>query len=218
MTSSANSMPVTVARDKAVSENPRLNFIWIPYIHQSINFKKKSVLMLFDSNSEVNAIHPIFVKELGLSIRLTDVEAQKIDGIMLDSFEMVVRVFSMTDKANWVEFFEETFLVTNVSPKIVLGILFLILSSADIDFLGCELWWRTYTIKKALSTSKRVELVDKKKFVVVALNPEYETYIVYVRSVSSDALPSSFPFNIHSFRRPQIADLIAKEALTKVLV
>ena len=52
----------------------------------------------------------------------------------------MVVAFSVTDKANRVRFFEETFLVANVSPEVVLEISFLTLSSADIDFLGRELW------------------------------------------------------------------------------
>ena len=59
---------------------------------------------------------------------------------MLDTYEMVVTAFSVTDKANRVKFFEEIFLVANVSPEIVLKISFLTLSSADIDFLGREHW------------------------------------------------------------------------------
>ena len=51
---------------------------------------------------------------------------------------MVVTAFSVINKANQVRFFEKTFMVANVSPKIVLRMLFLTLSSADIDFLGWE--------------------------------------------------------------------------------
>ena len=58
---------------------------------------------------------------------------------MLDTFGIVIVVFSVTDKANQVRFFEETFLVANVSPKVVFGMLFLTLSGADVDFLGWEL-------------------------------------------------------------------------------
>ena len=45
---------------------------------------------------------------------------------------------------------------------------------------------------------------------------EYETYVVHVGSVSFVASPRSSPLDIHL--RPQIADLIAKEAPTKVPV
>ena len=63
------------------------------------------VLAFFDSSSEINAIHLIFTQKLRLPIRPTDVGAKKIDGIMLDIFEMVVAAFLVTDKANRERFF-----------------------------------------------------------------------------------------------------------------
>ena len=94
---------------------------------------------MINLESEVNAIHLTLVKELSLPIRPTDVEIQKIDGTIRDTYQMVVVAFSMADKANRVKFFEEIFLVANVSLKIVLGMPFLILSGADVDFLDWEL-------------------------------------------------------------------------------
>ena len=75
--------------------------------------------MLFDLGSKVNTVYSTFTKELGLLIRLTDVGAQKIDGNTLDTYEMVVAAFLVTDKAKEIRFFEETFLVANVSPEVV---------------------------------------------------------------------------------------------------
>ena len=49
---------------------------------------------------------------------------------------MVVVAFSVIDKANQVRFFEEIFLVANVSLEVVFRMSFLTLSSADVDFLG----------------------------------------------------------------------------------
>ena len=69
-----------------------------------------------------------------------NVGAQKIDGIILETYKMVVAVFSVTNQANRVRFFEETFLVVNISLDVVLRISFLTLSSGDIDFLKKELW------------------------------------------------------------------------------
>ena len=151
----------------------------IYYLVQFKDTNKAPLQALIDSGSEVNAIHLSFVKQLGLSIRLRDVGAQKIDGTTLDTHGMVVAAFSVEDKANRVRFFEEIFLVANVSPKVVLGILFLTLSGTDIDFSGQELWWRIYTTKEALPTTRRVELVGKKEFAAAAFDLEYETYVVY---------------------------------------
>ena len=94
--------------------------------------------LLLDLCSEVNVVHPAFAKEPGLPIRLTDVGAQKIDNNMLDPFGMVVVIFSVTDKANRVSFFEETFLVANVSLKVVFAMPFLTLSGTDVDFSSWE--------------------------------------------------------------------------------
>ena len=168
---------------------------------------------LVDMGSEVNVMHPFFAKQLGLSIRQIDVGAQKIDGTTLDTYGMVVAAFSMMNKANWVRFFEETFLMTNISLELVFGMSFLTLSSADIDFSGWELRWRTYITKEALPTIKCIELMGKKEFVAVALDPEYEIYIVYVASLSSTSL---IVLDVYLSQRLQISGLIAEEAPMKV--
>ena len=199
---SAISTLVTIAREEAIGENS--NLAQVPYIRNPVNIRKKSVLTLFDSGSKVNAVHPAFAKELGLPIRPTDVGAQKIDGTTLETYRMVVAAFLIEDKANQVRFFKETFLVANVTPKVVFGMPFLTLSGTDVDFLGRELRWRTYSTKETFPTTRRVELVGKKEFAAAALDPKHETYVVYVGSVSSDALPSSslLELNVYPSRRP----------------
>ena len=121
---------MTYAREEALEH--------VPCIHYLVQFKnmgKTLVQALINSRSGVNTIYPSFAKQLGLPIRPTDVGAQKIDGTTLDIHRIVVAAFSVVDKANQVRFFEEIFLVANVSPEIVLGMLFLTLSGANIDFL-----------------------------------------------------------------------------------
>ena len=202
----AISTSMTGAREEALER--------VPCIYYPVQFKgtnETQVQALIDSGSKVNAIHPSFAKQLGLPIRLIDFGAQKIDGTTLDTYGMVVAAFLKINKANQVRFFEETFLVANVSSEVVLGMLFLTLSDADVDFLSRELQWRTYTTKQALLTSRRIELVGKKEFAAAALNSEDETYVVHVASLSST------PLNVHPSQRPQISGLIAEKALTKVL-
>ena len=125
----------------------------------------------------------------------------------------------MIDKTNRIRFFEKTFLVANVSPEVVFKMHFLTLSNVIVNFLGWEFQWRTYTTKEALLTTRYVELVSKKEFVAVVLNPVHEIYVVYIGSVSSVALPSfsSFKLHIHISHKPQISNLIAEEAFRKVL-
>ena len=94
---------------------------------------------LLDSGSEINAIHPAFVEKLGLMVQNINIGAQKIDGTIFETYGMVVAVFSVIDQADKVRFFEVTFLVANVSPDVVFGMLFLTLSGMDVNFSKREL-------------------------------------------------------------------------------
>ena len=172
------------------------------------------VLALFDLDSEVIIMHPIFAERLGSVVRTTNVGAQKIDGTTLKTYEIVVAAFSVADQANRVRIFGETFLVANVSPDVVFEMLFLTLSNANVNFSKKELQKRLYTIEKALPTTKRVKLVGIKEFVAAALDPGYETFIVYVASLES---PNSIQEgDVHPSCRVQIAALMANKAPTSI--
>ena len=199
VTVSVTSMPVIVAREEAVGENLGSNLAQVPCIRYPINFGEKSVSAFFDSGSKVNTVYLAFGKELSLFIRATDVGAQKIDGITLKTYGMVVTAFSVEDKANQVRFLEKTFLVVNVSLEMILRMSFLTLSGIDVDFLGRKLRWRTYTTKETLPTTRHVELVGKKEFATAALNLESETFIVHVASLSFNASPSSFSLKLNVY-------------------
>ncbi len=81
----------------------------------------------------------VFAQQLGLKIGKTNVGAQKIDGTTLETYEMVVSIFSMSDK-DWRErFFEESFLLADVKPNLVIGMPFLTITNADVDFQAWDL-------------------------------------------------------------------------------
>ena len=101
-------------------------------------------------------MHPAYAAKLGLRVRETDFRAQKIDGSHLDTFGMVIAGFAVKDKLGKVRFFQEIFLLANISLEVVLVMPFLTLSSVDIRFADRELAWRTYTAAEALPTTRRV--------------------------------------------------------------
>ncbi len=152
-----------------------------------------------------------FAQLLGLKIRKTNVGAQKIDGTTLETYGMVVSIFSVSDKDGRERFFEESFLLANVSPDIVLEMLFLTMRNADVDFQARDLQWRSYTIEEVLPTTRRVELIGKKEFVAAALDPEHDAFVVHVAALSIDSGDE-----VHPSRRAQIAHLKANEASTEV--
>ena len=182
----------------------------VPCIDYPVSFRKDPagpVSALIDSGSEVNAMHPDYAKKLGLDIRKTDVGAQKIDGTTLETFGMVIAAFSVHDRARKVRFFEETFLLADISMDVALGMPFLTLSDADVRFTDRELHWRSYTVSEALPTTRRVELIDRKEFAAAALSKDDEAYVVHVASLAVGT-----KMTIHPSRTAQIASLIADEA------
>ena len=80
-----------------------------------------------------------YAAKLGLKVRKTDIGAQQIDGSTLKTFEMVLADFQVEDKLGRARFFQKTFLLANISTEVVLGILFLTLSNADIQFVEKKL-------------------------------------------------------------------------------
>ena len=66
------------------------------YIHYPMQFRKDkraTIWALIDLNSKVNAITLVYIKQLGLQVRKTDVEAQKIDSSLLRTFGLVIAGF-----------------------------------------------------------------------------------------------------------------------------
>ena len=82
---------------------------------------------------------PAYVAHLGLKVRMINVSAQKIDGSSLATYGMVIAAFQVVDKLGCSWFFQETFLLANISMEVVLGMPFLSLSNADIQFAEKEL-------------------------------------------------------------------------------
>ena len=151
-----------------------------PYIYYPVWFQEEQVRALFDSGSEVNAMSPAYAERLGLKTWKTNVGAQKIDGSTLEIFEMVIADFQVKDKGGKPRFFQETFLVADTKFEVVLGMPFLKISNADIAFSEGTLMWKSYTTNKALPTTKQVQLVHPKEFVIAALDTDSETFVMHV--------------------------------------
>ncbi len=124
---------------------------------------------------------------------------------------MVVSTFSILDKDGRKRFSEENFLLADVKPNGVLGMPFPIISNAGVDFQARDLQWRSYTTGNILLTTRQVELIRKKEFVVAALDPEYEAFVIHIVALSVNSSDK-----VHPSRRAQIAPLKADEALSKV--
>ena len=107
----------------------KVSCIYHPLRFQKDLCKTKALINL---GREVNNITPADTAKLGFKIRKTDIETQKIDGSIFDTFEMVLADFQVEDKLGKTRFFQETFLVANTTLELIFGIPFLILNNADV--------------------------------------------------------------------------------------
>ena len=86
---------------------------------------------------------PGYASKLGLKIRPTNFRAQKIDGSILRTFEMVLASFQVEDTLRRARFFQETFLLADFNVEVVLRMPFLTLNNANIKFAQKKLTWRS---------------------------------------------------------------------------
>ena len=75
-----------------------------------------------------------FARKLSLKVWKINVGAQKIDGFALETFAMVIADFQVEDKTNRPRFFQETFLVADTKFEVILKMLFLKISNANVSF------------------------------------------------------------------------------------
>ena len=80
---------------------------------------------------------------------------------------------------------------------------FFTLSNVNIQFAKKKITWRSYTVAKALPTTKRVEIINKKKFAKAALNKHVEVFVMYMTFLSMMA--------IHLARETQIVLQVTEE-------
>lgn len=104
------------------------------YIYYPAHFDRFSIETLIDLGSKINTMQSSFVRKLGLGICKTDVGAQKIDNRGLQTFKMVIALFQIDEKDKKSRFFEETFILADISINITFGIFFLTLNNVKIDF------------------------------------------------------------------------------------
>ena len=180
-------------------------------IYYPVQFQEEQVKALLNSGSEVNAKNSDYVQKLEFKIRKINIKNQKIDGFILETFRMVIADFQVKDKVTKPRFFQETFLVADTKFEVILGMSFLKISNVNVLFGEKTLMWRTYITNKALPTTEQVQIVNLKEFVLVELDVNTKTFVVYVAIWEQEEMP------VHSEKQAQIRALLFDKAFTEVL-
>lgn len=95
--------------------------------------------------------------------------------------------------------------------KVVFAIFFLTFSKVKVDFTKREFIWKAYTTAEALSTTKKVQIINLKKFAKVVLDPKQKTFVVYIAIFFVELI------KVHSDHKVQIGALITNKALIIIL-
>ena len=83
---------------------------------------------------------------------------------------------------------------------------FLTFIRANVCFTEREFDWKTYTAAEVLTVTKRVEIINKKEFVAMALNADDAIFIVNVAVLIEPTI-----MLIHPSYQAQVASLTSKE-------
>ena len=71
-------------------------------------------------------------------------------------FGNIIAGFQVINKLGRAQFFQKSFLLANITIKVVLEMLFLIFSNVNIQFAEKKPTWRSYTTEKALLIAEKV--------------------------------------------------------------
>ena len=104
----------------------------ICYLMQFQKEKDKDILALLNFESKVNAMSLAYMAQLGFKVRKTNVGTQIINGSLLETYGIVIAAFQGLNKFGCSWFFQKTFLLADISIKVVLDMLFLTFSNADV--------------------------------------------------------------------------------------
>lgn len=109
---------------------------------------------------------PAYKAKLKLSTWKIHIRAKKIVGLLLKAYSIISTIFSFQNNFKKTWFLKKIFLLANTSIEIVLKILFLSLSNADLWFTKSSKFTKGfYTTIKILFIISKIEIIDKKKFV-----------------------------------------------------
>ena len=152
---------------------------------------------------------PTYTAHLSLTVKVTNVGMQKIDRSLPATYDIVIAAFQVVDKLGRSQFFQETFLLADISIKVVLGKPFFTLSNVNIQCAEKELTWKTYTTKDALPTTGQVEIINCKEFAKAVLDENDKAFVVHVSSLG-------LRMSIHPIREAQLALLLTENVIVPV--
>lgn len=108
----------------------KILYIYYPFCLQKDN--KNRLQVVIDSGSKINTMTPVHVLKLGVKFCHTNVEAQKINDSIFNTFRIVLANFQIENKFGKAQFFQIIFPLAKNGIKAIFEMLFLTFNNADI--------------------------------------------------------------------------------------
>lgn len=140
---------------------------------------------MIDCGGKINTMTPVHTIQMDPAIKFIDVGTQKVYGFPPKVHVVVSIKLLVSDKKDSDRFFEEILLLANTNMEVVLGIFFVFLSNADIDFEIKGLTWRSFITAETLPNKSRIQLIDKHKFAKVISDKNLETFVIHVAALEA---------------------------------
>lgn len=127
-----------------------------------------------------------FVIKIWLRSRPINVSAYKINSLPLRSYGRIMTIFLQQDNPKKIWSFKKTFLLINISIEVILEMLFLSLSNANIELIKLKkITWRSYNIVEVLYITSKIELISKNKFARAILDKNSGTFMVHITTLKA---------------------------------
>lgn len=135
---------------------------------------------MFNFNSKLNSIMPVFVAKLDLKFKSIKKSTKNINNSLLIILNIITTQFSIQNSLKKARFLEKSFLLFNINIKVISKIFFLIFSNTNIKFIAGEFPQNFYQVIKVLLMVKRLKVINKHKFVKIDLNTSLKIFVIYI--------------------------------------
>lgn len=96
--------------------------------------------------------------------------------------------FSLHDSQEKVQFLEKIFQLANTSIEVILRMLLLFFSNTSLEFGTKKLTQKLYITVQALLTAKKIELINKQKFVEAILDENTDAFVTDITILTAPKL------------------------------
>lgn len=151
-----------------------------------------------------------YIAKLGFVIQKINVSTHKIDNSALVIYKIVFADFSVQDKFGKIQFLEKTLLLADISIDMILRILFLTLLNTDVLFVEKKLEQKSFITAEALPIIKKVKLINKQEFAIIALDEDVKTFVIYIANLS--ATLTTLAIQVHPSQQAQFRLLLVDKA------